>query len=85
MEYIAIAITIINCVLGVIIFISNKKKDAIQDTKENHQPLIEYQLKELKDDVKQILAKLDKYDKDIDERIDKAFELHIKMYHSKGE
>jgi len=85
MEYIAIVITIINCILGISVFVSNKKKDVVQDTKENHQPLIEYQLKELKDDVKQILLKLDKYDKDIDERIDKALDLHIKMYHSKGE
>ena len=81
---IALAITIINCVLGVITFATNRKKDAIQNTKENHQELIEYQLKELKDDVKKILDKLDKFDKDIDDRIDKAMELHIQMYH-KGE
>ena len=81
---IALAITIINCVLGVITFATNRKKDAIQNTKENHQELIEYQLKELKDGVKKILDKLDKFDKDVDDRIDKAMELHIQMYH-KGE
>jgi len=78
---IALAITIINCVLGVVSFSLNRKKDAIQSTKENHQELIEYQLKELKADIKEILAKLDRYDKDIDDRIDKAIDNHVKMYH----
>lgn len=83
---IALAITIINCVLGVLNFANSRKKEAIQNTKENHQELIEYQLKELKDDVKAILSKLDKYEQDIDDRIDKAMELHLKMYHTtKGE
>ena len=82
---IALAITILNCVLGVVTFFLNRKKEAIQNTKENHQELIEYQLKELKDDVKAILSKLDRYDKDIDDRIDKAIELHVKVYHKNKE
>lgn len=80
---VALVITIINCVLGVVTFFLNRKKDAIQSAKENHQELIEYQLKELKSDVKEILNKLDRYDKDIDDKINKAIELHIKVYHSK--
>lgn len=83
---IALAITILNCVLGIITFAANRKKDVVQSTKENHQELIEYQLKELKNDVKEILNKMDRYDKDFDDRIDKAIELHVKLYHSnKGE
>ena len=82
---IALAITILNCDLGVVTFFLNRKKEAIQNTKENHQELIEYQLKELKDDVKAILSKLDRYDKDIDDRIDKAIELHVKVYHKNKE
>ena len=78
---IALAITILNCVLGVVTFALNRKKEAVQVTKENHQELIEYQLKELKEDVKSILSKLDKYDKDVKEQIDQAIDLHIKMYH----
>lgn len=82
---IALAISIIGCVLSVTNFVLARKDKAVKDTKENHQELIEYQLKELKDDVKAILNKLDRYDKDIDDRVDKAMDLHIKMYHSKGE
>jgi len=78
---IALAISIIGCILSVTNFVLARKDKAVKDTKENHQELIEYQLKELKEDVKAILNKLDRYDKDIDDRIDKAIELHVKMYH----
>lgn len=82
---IALAISIIGCILSVTNFVLARKDKAVKDTKESHQDLIEYQLKELKEDVKAILNKLDRYDKDIDDRIDKAMDLHIKMFHSKGE
>jgi len=83
---IALALSILSGVMTVSNFVLNRKDKAIQNTKENHQELIEYQLKELKDDVKAILSKLDHYEKDIDDRIDKAIEQHIKIYHSsKGE
>ena len=82
---IALAISIIGCILSVTNFVLARKDKAVKDTKESHQDLIEYQLKELKEDVKTILSKLDNYNKDIDDRIDKAMDLHIRMYHSKGE
>lgn len=81
---IALALSILGSVISVSTFVLNRKDKAIQNTKENHQELIEYQLRELKDDVRQILTKLDKYDKDMDERIKNAIDLHIQMYH-KGE
>lgn len=81
---IALALSILGSIISVSTFVLNRKDKAIQNTKENHQELIEYQLRELKDDVRQILTKLDKYDKDMDERIKNAIDLHIQMYH-KGE
>ncbi len=81
MQYLSIAMTIICCVVTVINFFGNKKDKAVKDSKENHQELIEYQLKELKDDVKEILSKLDKYENDIDDKVNKAIDLHIKLYH----
>lgn len=81
---IALALSILGSVISVSTFVLNRKDKAIQNTKENHQELIEYQLRELKDDVRQILTKLDKYDKDMDERIKNAIDLHIQVYH-KGE
>lgn len=82
---VALALSILSGVISVSNFVLSRKDKAVKDTKESHQDLIEYQLKELKEDVKAILNKLDRYDKDIDDRVDKAIELHIKMYHSKGE
>lgn len=80
---IALVISILSAVITVSNFVLSRKDKAVKDTKENHQELIEYQLKELKEDVKAILAKLDKYDTDMDEKINKAIELHVKMYHDK--
>lgn len=77
-------LAILSSVFCIVTFVTNRIDKAKQNTKENHQELIEYQLKELKDDVKSILSKLDKYETDVDEKIDKAMELHIKLYH-KGE
>ena len=64
---IALAISIIGCILSVTNFVLARKDKAVKDTKESHQDLIEYQLKELKEDVKTILSKLDNYNKDIDD------------------
>lgn len=79
---IAMAISIISIVITVSNFVLNRKDKAVKDTKENHQELIEYQLKELKDDVKEILSKLDKYENDIDDKIEKAMKHHLEVYHN---
>lgn len=87
---IALAITIINCVLGILSFASSKKKEALQNAKENHQELIEYQLAELKEnnkemsnDIKDIKKMLDTYKETFREMIKSEIEEHIKMFHSK--
>jgi peptidoglycan hydrolase CwlO-like protein len=82
---IALILSILGSVISISNFVLSRKDKAIKDTKENHQELIEYQLKELKDDVKAILNKLEKYDKEFDDRIDKAIELHVELYHKRGE
>lgn len=80
----SIALSIVACVITVSNFVLNRKDKAVKDSKENHQELIEYQLKELKEDVKTILSKLDKYDQDIDDKVNKAIDMHIKLYHNGG-
>lgn len=81
---VALAISILGAVISVSTFVLNRRDKALQNAKENHQELIEYQLKELKEDVKSILAKLDKYDKDVKEQIEEAINLHIEIYHKRG-
>lgn len=81
---IALALSIVGTVISVTNFVLSRKDKAVKDTKENHQELIEYQLKELKEELQKISAKLDKYDREVDERITKAIDLHVQLYH-KGE
>lgn len=83
---IAVIISIVSLIITIVNFALSRKDKAVKDTKENNYELIKYQVEEIKDDVKSILAKLDRYDRDVEEKIDKAIELHIKVYHSnKGE
>jgi len=78
-----LALSILASVLSVSNFVIARKDKAVKDSKENNYDLIKYQVEEIKDDVKAILSKLDRYDRDTEEKIEKAIELHIKMYHSK--
>lgn len=55
-----------------------------KDQKENHQELIEYQIKEIKTDIKEIKDLLRVYKNDVEDKINKAIELHETLYH-KGE
>lgn len=87
---IALGITIINCVLGVVTFFNNRKKDVVGEVKEESKEkvvdvadkkLIEYRLEQVEKKLDKVLDILDTYDKEIDEKLEKAFEQHIKMYH----
>ena len=87
---IALAISILSSVLSVSNFVLARKDKAVKDTKENHQELIEYQLKELKDDykdiasdIKEIKKMLDTYKETFKSLIKEQIEEHIKIYHDK--
>ena len=87
---IALAISILAAVMTVANFVVNRKDKAVKDTKENHQELIEYQLKELKDDykdiandIKEIKKMLSNYKETFRDMIRNEMEEHIKTYHSK--
>lgn len=77
LSIISISVVIVNFILSIL----DRGKKA---QKENHQELIEYQLKELKEELQKISAKLDKYDREVEDRIDKKIDLHVQLYH-KGE
>ena len=66
MEYIPIIISAISVIFCVLTFAFNRKDKLVQSTKENHQELIEYQVKELKDDVRAIAADI----KDVKKMLD---------------
>lgn len=91
---IALSISILSIVFTIINFVLNRKDKAVKDTKEaskeNHQELIEYQLKELKDDykdialdIKEIKKMLDNYKETFKGIVKEQIEEHVKIYHSK--
>lgn len=81
---IALSLSILGSVISVSTFVLNRKDKAVKDAKETNMELINYRLNELDKNVQKILEKLDNYDSEIDARIEKALETHIKEYHKKG-
>lgn len=77
----SLILSIISILVVVTNFVLSILDRGRKSQKENHQELIEYQLNELKADVKSIIAKLDNYYEEFDDRIEKAIQLHIQIYH----
>lgn len=83
LSIVSILVVVTNFVLSIL---DRGKKDQ----KENHQELIEYQLKELKDDyksiasdIKEIKKMLDDYKETFRTMVKNEMEEHIKLYHQK--
>lgn len=56
---------------------------AKKDAKDDNLAVIVYQIKELKEDIQKLSDKFDAYEKEEDDKIDKAIQLHEKLYHRK--
>jgi len=70
--------------ISLVTLILNRRDKAVADTKESNLGLINYRLDRLDEKVDKILNKFDTYDKEVDERIEKAILGHIEMYHKRG-
>lgn len=81
---IPIIISTISVIIAVLSFAFGRKDKAVEDAKKNNLALINFRLDELDKNVQKILDKLDTYDKEVDERIEKAIRNHVEMYHKKG-
>ena len=79
---IALALSILGSVISVSSFVLTRRDKAVKDAKETNMELINYRLNELDKNVQKILDKLDNYENEIDNRIEKAMEQHIKIYHN---
>lgn len=82
----SMALSILASVIAVSTFVLNRKDKAIKDKGEldeesSNQKLIDYRLTQVEKKLDKILDILDRYDKEIDVRVSKAMEQHIKMYH----
>lgn len=86
----AVAISIVSVVITIINFALSRKDKAVKDTREDHRELIEYQVKELKEDLKNIASDvkdvkkmLDTYKETFRSMIKDSMDEHVKLYHSK--
>ena len=82
----AVVISIVSCVVAVSGFALSRKDKAVKDTKETakehtNQELIDYRLTQVEKKLDKILDILDNYDVEIDERIQKAMNDHLRIYH----
>ena len=85
----ALTISILGIALNVFNFYYARKKESITDVKEKdkesaNQQLIDYRLTQVEKKLDKILDILDNYDKEIDARVSKAMEQHVKLYHKEG-
>ena len=81
---IAVAISIISVIITVLNFAFSRKEKAVKDAKETNMALINYRLDELDKNVQKILDKLEKYESETDDKIQKALKQHVEIYHKKG-
>ena len=68
--------------ISILTLVLTRIDKAKKDAKEDSLILINYQLKELKEDISKLSSKFDLFEKEEEDKIDKAIELHIKLYHN---
>lgn len=83
MIYITLSIAIIGCIISVVSFFNGRKDKSNDEVSkmQYNQGKTDQILKNIMDKLDKIEAKLDSYDNEIDTRIDKAIEIHIREYH----
>ena len=79
-----IFISVAAVVISLITLILNRRDKAVADTKESNLGLINFRLDQLDKNVQRILAKLDTYEKEVDEKIEKRIHEHVEMYHKES-
>ena len=83
---VALALSILSSVIAVASFVLSRKDKAVKDKEDldkesSNQKLLDYRLTQVEKKLDKIIDLLDSYDKEIDERVNKALDEHIKIYH----
>ena len=83
---ITLAISIIGVVISVSSFVLSRKDKAVTHEAEEQKQfskhdLIQYRLEKIEQNIEKILNKLDFYDKEIEEKVNKAIAVHVANYH----
>lgn len=80
---VALVISILSAVIGISNFVLSRKDKSNEEVASEQYKFgkLDEQLNNIFKKLDKIETKLDGYDKDIDERIDKAIQNHINIYH----
>lgn len=83
---ITLVISIIGVVISVSAFVLSRKDKAVTHEAEEQKQfskhdLIQYRLEKIEQNIEKILNKLDFYDKEIEEKVNKAIAVHVANYH----
>lgn len=78
----SMAIAIISCIIAVLSFFFGRKNESGQE--QYKMGVIDTKLNEISKQLQALSEKLDRFDKDTDERIKQAIMQHEKAFHSKG-
>lgn len=83
---ITLVIAIIGCVIGVTSFFFARKDKGEKDMGDSSYKMGQIQAKidMVSEQITRLSDKFDRYDSEVDDKINKAIENHIKAYHSKG-
>jgi len=84
MQYITLFISLVSIAFVIINFAISRKDKAVQDSKESNLSVITYRLDKLDENMQKLLDKLDSYELEIDEKIEKALQTHIAIYHKRA-
>ena len=85
MTIILFVISCISIVISIITFVKNGNKDVKADTSKDSYKWgqLDAKLSNLEKQVDKILSKLDTFEIEVDTKIEKALDNHIKQYHEK--
>ncbi len=92
MQYVSLGLSILSAIFVVLTFFFNRNNDTKRDSKDEKEEekdtsykwgVVNEKLNNLEKNVNKILDKLDSYDKELDEKIEKAIAKHEHIYHNK--
>lgn len=92
MQYVSLGLSILSAIFVILTFFFNRNNDTKKDSKDEKEEekdtsykwgVVNEKLNNLEKNVNKILDKLDAYDKELDEKIEKAIAKHEHVYHNK--
>jgi len=81
---IALALSILSAVISVSSFVLSRKDKAVKDSEDKNYGLLNYKIDSVDKKVDKIIDKMEKYEYEFDDKLEKAMNTHIEMYHKGG-